>query len=103
MKIRKNNSLPIIEKATLFAVLLAVALGGIQFLISCKLATAGYEVGKTEKRIQELESENSLLYDSVSKMGSLSEVSSKAEELGFVRTTHVVHLIPQLPVALNQK
>jgi len=34
-------------------------------------------------------------------MGSLSLVASKAEEIGLVKAKKVLHLTPQIPVALD--
>lgn len=73
----------------------------VQLFVSQRLATAGEEVRQLETEAAQLENENRILADEIGKMGSLSMISSKARDLGLVRTTQVFHLTPQVPVALK--
>ena len=96
--------LPKKKKFSLFGLLFALVLllTFVQFVISYRLATMGDRVRKAESRAVELEANNHLLTSQINKMGSLLEISTKANNLGFVRTTQVVHLKQEVPVAYGK-
>lgn len=71
----------------------------VQLMMTYRLATLGRKVSQYEKIATQLEAENLLMANEINQVGSLSKISLKAEELGFVRSSRVVHLLPQLPVA----
>ncbi len=73
-----------------------------QLIVSHRLATAGEKVKALEVKTNNLSQKNTLLREEISKMGSLSRVSSEAAKLGLERATQVLHLTPQIPVALGQ-
>lgn len=79
--------------------ILILALG--QLVISHYLATLGGRLHELEAKAAQLEEENRILAEEISKYGSLAKIAQKAQELGFTRTTAVLHLIPQIPVALK--
>ena len=56
---------------------------------------------QAEQKASELQAENMLLTSDINKMGSLAEISNKARDLGLVRTTQVVHLSEEVPVAVK--
>ncbi|MGB9706664.1 MAG: hypothetical protein ACPLXP_01125 [Microgenomates group bacterium] len=82
---------------TTLVLLLALA----QLVVSHNLATLGGKLRQLEEKAAQLEEETRILTEEISSSTSLSKISLKAEELGFVRTTAVLHLTPQIPVALK--
>jgi len=89
------------SKLMLLVVSLVLILAGIQLVISHQLATAGSKIRGLEEETERLKRANSVLAEQINRVGSLSEISAKAGELGLVRTSRVVHLTSQLPVALK--
>jgi hypothetical protein len=82
-------------------VVIAFFLGLVQLLIANRLAAAGGSVRQLEVKAQQLEEENRLLEEEISRLGSLTAVSERAEALGFEKTTAVVYLTSPVPVAFN--
>lgn len=76
-------------------------LSSVQLIISHNLATAGETVRQLELKNSQLEEENRILSDEISKMGSLARISSEAKRIGLIKTTQVVHLPSEVPVALR--
>lgn len=74
----------------------------IQLVISHNLANSGEKLRDFEVGTQELKEENTILAEEINKAGSLSRISQEAEKAGLVRTTQVLHLTPQIPVALGR-
>lgn len=98
-KINKNKS----RKPTLLIIIstIVVSLALVQIFLSCRLATLGEKLRELEKRASQLEEENRIMVEKISEEGALSKISLRAEELGFVRTTSVLHLTSPLPMALK--
>lgn len=82
-------------------IILVLILSLVQLYISYNLSTAGVKVKALEEKSLVLEKANRQLNQEISQVGSLTSISLKATELGLVRTTQVLHLIPQVPVALK--
>ena len=72
-----------------------------QLAISHQLANTGEEIRQLEQETARLEEENRALIEQTSKLSSLSKISLEAENGGFLRTTRVLHLTPQVSVALK--
>lgn len=81
-------------------VVLVLAL--VQLFISHRLATAGEKVEQFEIRTVQIEQENSLLKEKIGQMGALSRISQEAKKLGLVRTSKILYLTSQIPVALGR-
>ncbi len=90
------------EKLTSLILGLVLVLCLIQLFISHRLATSGEKVAELEVRAAQIEAENNLLEEEISQMGALSRVSQEAEKLGLVRTSNVLYLTSQIPVALGR-
>lgn len=72
-----------------------------QLAISHQLANTGEKIRQLEEETALLEEENRVLVEQTSKLSSLSRISLQAEKVGFLRTTRVLHLTPQVSVALK--
>lgn len=94
---RKIKKIPL----TFIVIGLVLVLSLTQLLIAHRLATTGEVVKKFEIKAAEIEQENAFLKEGISQTGSLSEVFQKAEELGLVRTSSILYLTSQIPVALG--
>lgn len=97
MKKRKNQRPKLLFIIGFLVLLLALT----QLVVSHYLATLGGKVRQYERQIAQFEQEKKILEEEISKIGSLSRISSGAERLGFARSTQVVHLTPQIPMALK--
>ena len=80
---------------------LVLILAVIQLIVAHRLATLGGVINLCENRAIELEQKNLKMAQEINRIGSLSKISLRAEELGFVPANKVVHLTPQIPVALK--
>jgi len=78
-----------------------IGLSLVQLVISHRLATLGGSMRQLEEKQTYLAEENKKLSEEINQMGSLSLVASKAEEIGLVKAKKVLHLTPQIPVALD--
>lgn len=88
-------------RLTLMVICLVLILCLIQLFISHRLATTGQVVKEFELKAAKIEQENKLLEEEISQKGSLTVVSQKAEQLGLTRTTSILYLTSQIPVALG--
>lgn len=90
------------SKVSLLVILLAITLSLVQIVISHHLSTSGEKVRQLEDRITFLEQENRILNGEIGSVGSLSSISTKAGELGLVRTSQIQYSAAQIPVALKK-
>lgn len=72
-----------------------------QLAISYNLATTGGKMRQLEEKSQKLEDQKRLLAEDINRMGSLSMIAEKAQAMGLVKVSGVLHLTPQVPVALE--
>ena len=96
-RVRKTKK----ERLTSFILGLVLVLCLVQLFISHRLATSGERVREFEVRAEQIKTENNLLEEEISQMGALSRISQEAEELGLVRTSNILYLTSQIPVALG--
>lgn len=80
---------------------LVVILSLTQLVISHNLATTGEKVRQLELQADQLEEENATLTAEINKIGSLARITEEAQKLGLVKATRVLHLTPEIPVALK--
>ncbi|TSC54406.1 MAG: hypothetical protein LiPW31_130 [Microgenomates group bacterium LiPW_31] len=80
---------------------LVVILSLTQLVISHNLATTGEKVRQLELQADQLEEENATLTAEINKIGSLARITEEAQKLGLVKATQVLHLTPEIPVALK--
>jgi len=80
---------------------IVVGLSLVQLTISHKLATLGGRMSQLEEKQEYLVKENKKMNEEINQMGSLSLVSLKAQKMGLVKAKKVLHLTPQIPVALD--
>lgn len=78
-----------------------VTLALVQLVMTHRLATAGETVKELEIEASRLEEKNELAKQEINQLGSLRKISQEAEKLGFVRQNNVLHLTPEVPVAMN--
>lgn len=91
----KKLSLPIL----IIAFVIGLAL--VQLVITHRLATAGEVIRELEIETSRLEEKNGLVRQEINQLGSLRRISQEAEKLGFVRQNSLLHLTPEIPVAMN--
>ena len=97
----KNKTRTKASKLVLVVIALVFILACAQLIISHQWATTGGKIRQLEQETDRLEEESRFLSEQISRVASLSKIAVRAEDLGLVRTTHVVHLAPQVSVALR--
>jgi len=100
-KTKKGPTPPVFKNNLAVIVVVVLVLALAQLVIAHDLASLGEKVRQAEKIATIKEQENKFLVEEIGRMGSLARVSSSASQLGLVRTTQVLHLVPQVPVALK--
>lgn len=75
----------------IFATLVA-GLFFAQLVFANNLATDGKKLSRTEEEIQKLEEENTVLKIKIAQNSSLSNLSKKAKEMGFIKPSEVLVL-----------
>ena len=88
-------------KLIVLIIFIIIGLSAAQLVISHRLATAGGKMRQLEEKISRIENDNKRLSEEINQMGSLSLISKTAQELGLVKAKSVLHLTPQIPVALE--
>lgn len=97
-KERKNKN----HRLTPIIIGLVLILCLIQLFISHRLANTGEGVKEFEIRAVQIGQENTRLKEEINQTGSLTEVSQRAEQLGLTRTSNILYLTSQIPVALGR-
>lgn len=78
-----------------------IGLSIVQGAISNKLSTKGILVGKIEKEINYYKTQNAILSEKLLAHSSLTNLASKASELGFRESSQLV-LNSSVPLAVRQ-
>lgn len=91
----KKTNLPIL------IITFVVGLALVQLVITHRLATVGEAVKELEIEASRFEEKNELFRQEINQLGSLRRISQEAEKLGFVRQNDLLHLTPEVPVAMN--
>lgn len=89
------------KKMPIFIICVVIILSLVQLVISHNLASAGEKVRQLEIKTAQLEQENNALRGEINKTASLARITEEAKTLGLVKTTTVLHLTPEIPVALK--
>jgi len=97
----KNKTRTKASKLVFVVMTLVFVLACAQLVISHRLATTGGKIRQLEEETYRLEKESRFLNEQISQVASLNKIAVKAEDLGLIRTTHVIHLTPQISVALR--
>ncbi len=95
---QKSRSTKLIWLIFTFVFFLVLA----QLFVSHRLVSSGETVKKLEVEAKSLSQKNTLLKEEIGKMGSLSRIASEAAKLGLGRASQILHLTPQIPVALGK-
>ncbi len=89
------------KKLPILITFLVIGLTLVQLVLTHRLATAGEAIGELEIETSRLEKKNELIKQGITQLGSLRRISQEAEKLGFVRNNSLLHLTPEIPVAMN--
>lgn len=91
----KRLNLPIL------IIILVLGLALVQLVITHRLATAGETVRELEIKASRIEDKNELIQREINQLGSLKRIAQEAEKLGFAPNHNLLHLTPEIPVAMN--
>jgi len=78
-----------------------IGLALVQLVLTHRLATAGEVIKELEIEASRIEEKNELFRQEINQLGSLRRISQEAEKLGFVRQNSLLHLTPEVPVAMS--
>ncbi len=93
------------KKKYLFLVLLILTVIGLSVLrtfVLNNISTSGVELGQIQDELDTLQTQNAVLAEQVYSYSSLTNISSKAAEMGFVNQGSQFVLTAPVPVAYNQ-
>lgn len=93
-----KKSLSVLCSLFLFILVLTV----VHVVISNRLATTGFALGKYQEEINEYRNQNSVLTEKLLIASSLSHIASSAAELGFVEGQSPIFLSTPLPLAVKR-
>jgi len=82
--------------------ILVIILSVVRIFVSNRIATSGTVLGKVQEQISYYKLENAVLSERLYLESSLTNISSKARELGYTDKKTGFVLSGQLPVALKQ-
>lgn len=88
-------------KSIIVILVVVIFLSLVQLFISHNLATSGERVRSLEAEIDLLEKENNQLSAEINQIASLSRIANEAEKMGLTKATQVLHLTPEIPVAMS--
>lgn len=83
-------------------VFIILTLSVVRIFISNNVSTSGMVLEKVTKELNKYKLENSIITEKLYTMASLTSVSDKAYELGFVDSKSGFVLNKQVPVAIKQ-
>lgn len=86
----------------LILIIITIVLAIVQGGLSNKLSTKGILVGKIEEEINYYKTQNAILSEKLLTYSSLTNLASKASELGFARESSQLVLNSSTPLAVRQ-
>lgn len=89
------------KKLTKLIIPLGIAFIVVTVYLTIQTATAGAKIANLEQKQEELAKENRELSDKLIRTSSLTKISEKADELGFVKPSDIIYLTPAEDVALR--
>ena len=89
------------RKLPILITFLVIGLALVQLVLTHHLATAGGAIKELEIEASRLAKKSELISQEITQLGSLRRVSQEAEKLGFVRHNSLLHLTPEIPVAMS--
>lgn len=81
---------------------LVIILSVAKVVVYNRLSTSGVFVSKIEGEINSLKTQNAILSEKLLTQSSLTNISEKAEKLGFVRENSLMVLKTSEPLAIRQ-
>lgn len=91
------------KKLTIIAFLSVAILFSANLIVSNILATNGEQLRLLLQRTSNLKDQNSRLNQEINNNSALNTLEKKAQELGFIKSTQILTLSSQPPVAMHQQ
>lgn len=82
-----------------FNIIIIIALSIVQVVAANSISTTGIELGKIQDQISDLTKQNEVLHEQVLTLSSLTSISSRAAEMGFVESKSTLVISQPLPLA----
>lgn len=98
-EIKIFKKIKFVVKSLYFLVFILCAL---QILVSNSLTSSGEKISKINNESEKLRYENKLLEEDIAKINSIYVLTSKAKEIGFVKSTTTMVISPMVPIAQNR-
>lgn len=86
----------------IFLLGIVIVLSVVKVIIHNRLSTSGVFVSKIEKEIDFYKTQNAILSEKLLTQSSLTNISEKAEKLGFVKESSLMVLKTSRPLAVRQ-
>ncbi|HZE87044.1 MAG TPA: hypothetical protein VE090_02440 [Methylomirabilota bacterium] len=86
----------------IFVISVIVGLSLAQISVANQIATTGSELADLQKQVSDYKRDNMVLNEQFLEASSLTNISQKADKLGFVEAKSQVYLNTPLPLALKQ-
>ncbi len=83
-------------------IITVIALSVVRTFVLNNISTSGVQLGQIQDELDTLQTENAVLAEQVYSYSSLTNISSKAAEMGFVNQGNQFVLTAPVPVAYNQ-
>lgn len=83
----------------IFIFVTILGLGIAQISIANQISTTGAELAQLQEEVDAYERENTILEEELLELASLTNISEKAEQLGFIEAKNQVALTNNLPLA----
>lgn len=83
-------------------ILIVVVLSVVRIFVSNRIATSGVVLGKVTEEVSKYKLQNSILSEKLYTISSLTNIASKATDLGYTDKKTDFVLSTKLPVAIKQ-
>lgn len=91
---------PLVFLFFLFSIIMLLSV--VQVVVSNRLSTTGLELAKMQEEMKLYKNENALLSERLLEASSLTQIASKAAELGFVEARSLIVVSAHVPIAAKQ-
>ena len=104
-KFEMTQRIRIMKRPVYLIIFIAIVIVGLtlaQISVGNQISTTGTELSKLQKQVTDYERENAILQEEILNTSSYTNISEKADELGYAPNTTVINLNVAPPLAMKQ-
>lgn len=93
------------KRPAFLIILIGIIIAGltiVQINVGNQISTAGEELSKLQQQVNNYERENTVLQEKILDAESYTNISKKAEKLGYAPSISIVNLAAPLPLAMKR-